>query len=290
MTQGGKFSLLREFEREDLISSLVIYGLTPVQAQIYLTLLKLGTSTAKSVSVNSNTNRVDVYRALRRLGKLGLVEQVLGNPITFSPVEPGQALDILLEAKTSQVERLASNKAYLKRRLDTLSLDRPLEAEGGAKSQELFLKVLSGDRVFQRLKSLLMEAKTEVISVFSPKALILYDRIGIPELEKERHESGVAIRAVSTITKENYEQARAYSKIVNFHHSEKLRSHLRYTIVDRSYLLLPVGEPPASLSEATALWTNSNALIVGLIDDFEKLWLDSLPLEEPRVTKMRAVV
>jgi sugar-specific transcriptional regulator TrmB len=282
---------LREYEREDLINSLVVYGLTPVQAQIYITLLKLGTSTAKSVSANSNINRVDVYRALRRLGKLGLIEQVLGNPITFSPIEPGQALDILLETKTSQVERLASNRASLKKRLDMLSLDgRPIEKEEGTKNAELFLKVLSGDRVFQRLKFLLAEAKTEVMTVFSPKALILYDRIGIPELERERRNSGVSIRAVSTITKENYEQAKLYSRIVNFHHSEKLRSHLRYTIVDRSYLLLPVGEPPVNLSDATALWTNSNALIVGLIDDFEKLWIDSLPFDDERVPKARATV
>jgi sugar-specific transcriptional regulator TrmB len=282
---------LREFEREDLINNLVAYGLTPVQAQTYITLLKLGVSTAKSISINSNINRVDVYRALRRLSKLGLIEQALGNPITFSPIEPGQALDVLLEAKTSQVERLASNKSYLKKRLDMLSLDGPVEREAAElKSQELFLKVLSGDRVFQKLKSLVLEAKKEVITVFSPRALILYDRIGIPELEKERLNSGVSIRAVSTVTKENYEHAKLYSKIVNFHHSEKLHSHVRYTIVDRSYLLLPVGEPPTSLSEATALWTNSNALIVGLIDDFEKLWLESLPFDEVRIPKIRATL
>lgn len=282
----GKFIILREFEREDLINSLVIYGLTPVQAQVYLTLLKLGTSTAKSVSTNSNINRVDVYRALRRLGKLGLVEQVLGNPITFCPVEPEQALDILLQEKMSQVERLASNKNYVKKRLNMLSLYGPMERQDEAKNSELFLKLLSGDRVFQKLKFLLTQAKHEVITVFSPKALILYDRIGIPELERERTNYGIVIRAISSVTKENYEQAKAYSKIVSFHHSEKLSSHLRYTIVDGSFLLLPVGEPPASLTDPMALWTNSKTLIVALTDDFEKLWNDSSPVDEMLISKM----
>ncbi len=72
-----------ERKREDLINNLVSYGLTPVQAQAYLTLLKLGSATAKSISLTSDINRVDIYRALRHLKKLGILEEKLGNPTEF---------------------------------------------------------------------------------------------------------------------------------------------------------------------------------------------------------------
>lgn len=278
---------MQESERGDLIDGLVIYGLSPVQAQIYITLLKLGRSTAKSISINSDINRVDVYRAVKRLSKLGLIEQMLGNPITFAAVEPEQALDILVDVKSSQIERLRSEKTYLKRRLELLALDGPVKSKRGGEDEELFVKVLSGEQVFRRLKSLITNSKEEVMTVFSPRSLILYDRIGVPELEQERIAQGVKIRAVTGITRENYREAIEYSKVVDLRHSDQLSSHLRYTIVDHSLLLLPVGEPPSSLGEATALWTDSNALIGGLIDDFEKLWANSVPPDE-KITRLRA--
>jgi sugar-specific transcriptional regulator TrmB len=275
---------LQESERGDLINSLVIYGLSPVQAQTYITLLKLGRSTAKSISINSDVNRVDVYRAVKRLSKLGLIEQELGSPIAFVAVEPEQALDILVDAKSSQVERLRSGKTHLKRTLESLELERPTKSDL-AEDEELFVKVLSGEQVFRRLKSLITNSREEVMAVFSPKSLVLYDRIGIPELEQERIAEGVQIRAVTSITKENCREASAYSKVVDLRHSDQLSSHLRYTIMDRSVLLLPVADPPVGLGDATALWTDSNALISGLIDDFEKLWVNSISFDE-RITKL----
>ena len=202
---------MQESERGDLINSLVIYGLSPVQAQIYITLLKLGRSTAKSISINSDVNRVDVYRAVKRLSKLGLIQQVLGSPIAFTAVEPEQALDILVNAKSSQVERLRSGKTQLKSRLELLELERPAKNDVG-EDEELFVKVLSGEQVFRKLKSLITNSREEVMTVFSPRSLVLYDRIGVPELEHERVAEGVMIRAVTSITMENCREAKTHTQ------------------------------------------------------------------------------
>jgi sugar-specific transcriptional regulator TrmB len=280
---------LRESERGDLIDGLMIYGLSPVQAQIYITLLKLGRSTAKAISISSDINRVDVYRAVKRLSKLGLIEQVLGKPIAFMAVDPEQALDILVGAKSNQVERLRSGKTYLRSRLEMLALDRPAKNESDVEDEELFVKVLSGEQVFRRLKSMLANSKKEVMTIFSPKSLVLYDRIGVPELEQERVAQGVRIRAVTAITRDNFREAITYSKIVDLRHLQQLSSHLRYTIVDHSLLLLPVADPPSNLGEATALWTDSKALIIGLIDDFERLWTNAVPSND-RIARLQAML
>lgn len=280
---------MQESERADLIDGLVIYGLSPVQAQTYITLLKIGRSTAKAISINSDINRVDVYRAVKRLSKLGLIEQVLGNPIAFVAVDPDQALDILVGAKSSQVERLRSGKAHLKNQLEQLALDRPSRNESSQEEEELFVKVLSGEQVFRRLKTMITNSKKEVMTVFSPKSLVLYDRIGVPEIEQEKISQGVKIRAVTAITRENYHEAMTYSKMVDLRHLQQLPSHLRYTIVDHSLLLLPVADPPSDLGEATALWTDSQALITGLIDDFERLWASASPSSD-RIAKLQAML
>ncbi|MDG6999139.1 MAG: hypothetical protein JRN15_08505 [Nitrososphaerota archaeon] len=269
---------MQETERAELINSLVIYGLSPVQAQAYITLLKLGRSTAKSISINSDINRVDVYKAVKRLSKLGLIEEILGNPIEFIAVEPKQALDILVESRSSQVDRLRSGKFQLEKRLELITSDRSAKDDSG--EEELFVKILFGEQVFRRLKTMITNSKKEIIAVFSPKSVVLYDRIGVPELEEERVQNGVSVRAVTCITTDNLREASNFSRIVSLRHSDQLSSHLRYTIVDRSLLLLPVGGPPTNLAEATALSTDSNALITGLVDDFEKLWLNSAPAYE----------
>ena len=165
---------------------------------------------------------MDVYRAVKRLSKLGFIEQELGSPIAFVAVEPEQALDILVDAKSSQVERLRSGKTHLKRTLESLELERPAKSDL-AEDEELFVKVLSGEQVFRRLKSLITNSREEVMTVFSPKSLVLYDRIGIPELEQERIAEGVKIRAVTNITKENCREAAAYSKVVDLRHSDHCR-------------------------------------------------------------------
>ncbi len=116
--------------------------------------------------------------------------------------------------------------------------------------------------------------------------MILYDRIGIPELESSKKH--VAIRAVTEINKTNYKEALHYSKAVELRHSDSLASHLRYTLVDRSLLLLPVGEPPVDMNDATALWTNSKALTEGLLIDFERLWSDSIPASE-RIEELKSM-
>jgi sugar-specific transcriptional regulator TrmB len=270
-------------ERDRIVGDLVSYGLTPVQAQVLMALMGMGRSSAKAVASTSEVNRVDVYRALKRLEKLGLVEKVLGSPTTFTAAKPEDALDMLVALRAREVERLRALRSGLGLRLQMLAVMPEIEddlAEG------LFLKVLAGEQAFRRQKALISNSTAEVIKVFSPHSMLLYERIGLPEIESELASQKVTVRGVTGINEENFRNASRYSKAVELRHSDELSSHLRYTIVDRTSLLLPVGEPPASLSDPTALWTNSRTLIAALVDDFEKLWASAVPVEE-RVAELQ---
>ncbi len=271
-----------ERKRDDLVNDLVSYGLTPVQAQAYLTLLKLGRATAKSISRSSDLNRVDIYRALRHLKKFGIVEENLGNPTEFVAVEPDQALDVLISSKLRVVDHLRENKSDLRRKLRDFKAEYLDSAPGTAdEGSEMFLKVVWGEQMFRRVQNVALEAKKEMVTIFAPSVMIIYDQIGIPELEAEkRRNSNVKIRALTNIVPENLDQASQYSKIVELRHNELPESQLRYTIVDDEKLILPVGDPPYSVTEGTALWTNSKILIAALKADFEKLWAESIPAKE----------
>lgn len=221
-----------------------------------------------------------MYRALKKLGMLGLIEERLGNPAEFAAVEPIQALEILVAQKSRQVDRLKSLKQDLGMKLDILARDSASKVVETSE-EGLVVKVLSGEQVFRRFKSLVANCQSEILKVISSKSLILYHRIGVPELESERMKTTpIVVRAVTGINASNMNEASDYSKVVTLRHTDDLPSHLRYTIVDRSLLLLPVGEPAEKVSDATALWTNSKALITSLVDDFEKLWPNTIPASE----------
>ncbi|MHB8566398.1 MAG: TrmB family transcriptional regulator [Nitrososphaerales archaeon] len=281
---------MMERTRNDLIKDLVSYGLTPVQAQAYLTLLKLGSATAKSISGSSDINRVDIYRALRHLKKFGLVEEKLSNPTEFVAVEPDQALDILIASKLRVIDRLSSSRTELGGRLHDFKMEFSGYGTSDKESDEndMFLKVVWGEQMFRRVQSVVLGSKKEIITIFAPSVMIIYDQMGIPDLEAERRRNNVNIRALTNIIPDNLNQARVYSKIVDLRHNDLQTSQLRYTIVDDEKLVLPVGERPNSINEGTALWTNSRVLISALKADFEALWQNSIPASE-RIKQLLAL-
>lgn len=271
-----------ERTRNDLIKELVTYGLTPVQAQAYLTLLRLGSATAKSISGSSDINRVDIYRALRHLKKLGLVEETLGNPNEFVSVDPDQALDILIASKLRVVDQLSASRIPLQERLQEFKNE---SASYGYQDKEIdesqmFLKVVWGEQMFRRVQNVVLRAEKEIVTIFAPSVMVIYDQMGIPDLERERRQNNVKIRALTNIVPYNVQQCQAYSKIVELRHNNLPPSQLRYTIADGEKLILPVGEPPNTINEGTALWTNSKVLISALMADFEALWDNSIPAED----------
>ena len=271
-----------ERKREGLINSLVTYGLTPVQAQAYLTLLKLGHATAKSISSSSDMNRVDIYRALRHLKKFGIVEEKLGNPTEFVAVEPEQALDILIASKLRVVDRLRTTKPELWRMLHDFKMESGTQSvDDSNEGEDIFIKVVWGEQMFRRVQKVVLESKEEILTIFAPSVMIIYDQMGIPELEAEqRRNTDVKIRALTNIVPENLDQASLYSKMVDLRHNDLPKSQLRYTISDNEKLILPVGDPPYNITEGMALWTNSKVLIAALKADFEGLWAHSIPAKE----------
>lgn len=273
---------MAESKKYEIISSLVSFGLTPVQAQAYITLLTLHKATAKLISKNSDVNRVNIYKALRRLKKLGLVEETLGMPTEFSPVNPDEALEILISSKLRGVEQLEQTKKTVAGEIqDFVYADNRAYAEEEEVSEnELSLKMVWGEQMFRRVQSVIANAKEEIMMIFAPSVMMIYDRIGIPAIHSERQRKGIRVRAITKITPENTSTARPYSLNAELRHNELPSTQMRYTIVDRKLLILSIGDTPHAINEGTALLTNSKVLVTALVKDFETIWESSIPSRE----------
>jgi sugar-specific transcriptional regulator TrmB len=79
-------------------------GLSGRQARVYLALLKLGNAKADAVADISSVNRQDIYLLLDSLQQIGLVQKKITHPTTFTATPINQALQMLLQHKTQQLD------------------------------------------------------------------------------------------------------------------------------------------------------------------------------------------
>jgi len=95
------------------IKALTCLGLTSSQAKVYLTLIRLGTSNAQTISNYSDIARSDVYRIMAALEKLALVEKIIASPCKFKASSP-DALSVLMKRRMEETFKLQTliNETY----------------------------------------------------------------------------------------------------------------------------------------------------------------------------------
>jgi len=91
---------------EKQVQTLVRLGLTVNQAKLYLASLRVGYATAKMLAQKSHIGREEVYRVLPYLEKFGLIKKHLGSPTAYEPIEPDEAMSILVGNKTHELSEL----------------------------------------------------------------------------------------------------------------------------------------------------------------------------------------
>ena len=97
------------------INSLEDLGLTSSQVKVYLALLNVGCSNAKTASKFSGVVRQDIYRVLNELIAKGLVAKTLDVPSKFDPVNLEDGLAILYDHKKTEIINMQEKVAELLR-------------------------------------------------------------------------------------------------------------------------------------------------------------------------------
>ena len=69
-------------------------GLTNRQAEVYLTIFKLGQTTVGACAKTMQIARAEIYRAISTLEKIGLVKRVIASPTIFRAIPIADGLSI----------------------------------------------------------------------------------------------------------------------------------------------------------------------------------------------------
>ncbi len=137
----------------------------------------------------------------------------------------------MISSKLRIIDHLRSTKSDLHGRLvhyKNESVPLSAENESDENGKEMFLKVVWGEQMFRRVQSVVLESKKEIVTIFAPSVMIIYNQMGIPEIEAEKQrETNVKIRALTKIIPENLDEANLYSKVVDLRHYDLPESQLR---------------------------------------------------------------
>jgi sugar-specific transcriptional regulator TrmB len=136
-------------------------GLSDRQARVYLALLSAGGARARSVAALASIPRQEVYHLLEELKQLGLVEQSITMPTSYSATSIDEAVGLLIEEKTNEVSNVSLRAHHLVRKLN--SIKPKLPAYVAPKS--CFGVVCEGDRGKRYQKAILETEHTLEIVV-----------------------------------------------------------------------------------------------------------------------------
>ncbi len=244
-------------------------GLTFSQARVYLALVKLGThSTVKAVSVFSNVARQDVYRTLKELGDLSLVEMVIGNPAMFKAIPFQETIAILMERQNQKTRALQAEAAEL---FKLLAKEKKV---GVCQDNHQFVLIPKKEVLTHRITKAI-EAAQENVVVIAPWRDLHHFLFRLHESWKQALNRGVEVQGIIEKQDEIHLLTEGTRALIG-HPNFKLRmepsfSNARFAVYDDNELFISILDTP-NASDSPALWTNNPVLIRTLKDYFWIKW------------------
>ncbi|MCW3998640.1 MAG: hypothetical protein NWE93_00185 [Candidatus Bathyarchaeota archaeon] len=248
-------------------------GLSPLQAQVYITLAKMEKATIKAISAASKIDRANVYRVMSQLQKLGLVEKMLANPTSFKAVSVQDAMTMLLEDNNRKYEEIKKKAIELLQRHKQENETLPDIDECQ------FALVPCGKLTFKKIDEMLTSTQKShdllgYCRDFSADIDNIYPRA------KTLLARGVKVRHIIFL-EENEKPPKELSALKKYGLLEvkftRLPPRSTVSIYDNKQAFVSIF-PSLSNGETPSLWI-SNLGIVSIIQSyFEDLWQNSLDL------------
>ena len=105
--------------QDEHVQTLMGFGLTFLQAKIYLTIAKLVNADVKTVAKISNVARQDIYRIMPTLQKMGLVEKIIAKPTMYKATPITEGISLLFRNREKENNQLQKKTASLIKNFQT---------------------------------------------------------------------------------------------------------------------------------------------------------------------------
>jgi sugar-specific transcriptional regulator TrmB len=242
-------------------------GLTTRQAEVYLTLFKLKQAKVKKIAERMQIARAEIYRAIRPMENIGLIERVITTPIEFRAVSIDEGLTILLKQDTEKHNKIQAKAGKLIKKIKERKMREPIQEE----PQYVLIheSVYDSHDFIKKMNSL--QISLEGILDWT---LFKYHVLNHTAIYKKALERGVKIRDLIYLP----EGERIPSVIQTFKKSGLYEIKYTSTLPPTSLGILDKKEtiiitPKAgNVNERTILWSNDPRLAATYQDYFELKW------------------
>lgn len=165
--------------KENLAAELMQLGLTPTEAQVYMTLVQNGAMGASAIAAATGLARTAVYPTLGSLVDKGLADAGEGYGSRFSAVPADRALPLLMAADK---ETLLFRECLTMEVIDRIStLEEALEERAETAPNEVIQVLRSARAVADRFERLELEAERQIDIWTKPP---FFSRNGNPSIKK----------------------------------------------------------------------------------------------------------
>ena len=242
-------------------------GLTRSQAHLYLTLVKIGSSDALTISQQTKTPRTETYRILNELEEIGLVEKYLQVPFLYeaTPIKIG-AESLLIR----KYEEYQQNSRELKKFL--------VSYEKSEKKQDAIQPKIALSKGKHKLLSILKYSMDNVLSTVdfvTPIKRWLYIYENCQDNIKKSLERGVAYRGLLETSDDINHDLNGIQALQPRTRLELRRgrtsSGQNFAVFDKKEAAFNYS-PGKPLNEAVTLWTNHPNLVAVFEEHYESLW------------------
>jgi sugar-specific transcriptional regulator TrmB len=102
--------------QDDDLNIFTQLGLTHLETEVYIAIIKSGQSTASSIAKKLQIARAEVYRIIPELLKLGLIERIITTPNAFRAFPISMGLNTLLERNKKRQDKIQTEaKEFLRK-------------------------------------------------------------------------------------------------------------------------------------------------------------------------------
>jgi sugar-specific transcriptional regulator TrmB len=256
------------FIEEDEIHFLIGIGFTKTQAKLYLTLLKLEETDAKTLSEKTNVARPEIYRTLNELQKKGLVEKEINVPYKFKATPIDLGLKILID------QRLQHCKDIREKTAKFLQNRRKVKKEILPKQKYKLIMIQGRERLKQILKPQHDGAQRTIdILTTLPRWL------QILHFSFENYERALARGVRYRVLLEAFNnEIRAHENIQALLKEKNFKLRLSTSPLITNAAIFDDKEvvvnffPSQSLAKSPIIWTNHPSFISMCQDHFNTIW------------------
>jgi sugar-specific transcriptional regulator TrmB len=270
--------------QETVLNTLVSFGLTQIEAQIYIFLAKKGAQKGRDIRKALKITKQQLYPSLRNLQNKGIVSSTIEHPARFSALPFEKVLDLFIEAKVEETQRLQRSKDEILSKWQTFDI---AEAD-----TPRFMVIEGRNYIFSKIRQMIQETKNQIATITTVSSLVQADQYDLFYAGFSHPlKSKIKFRFLTELSSQNLKAMKNLlseiaSAKLNFEGRNPdlgLRLFPRMVIRDEDeaiFFIRPRTGESIIERDDVCLWTNCKTLVKAFTAIFEELWRYSIDIQK----------